>query len=209
MIKNTDRVMRDVGVLVVVIVLTTALTPISNYASAWFAIKPLLRPAGAIVVLGGGVSKGDMLSDPSLRRTIRGIELYKANLAPIIVFSGPSRYDVPTKSEAALRTQLALTMGVPRDAIIIEENANTTREESSRISKRLDTRNIHNILLVTESLHMRRASYLFKGAGMEVYAAPSDNFSVAATTPGDRFQLAARIIEETAALIYYRLAGYI
>jgi uncharacterized SAM-binding protein YcdF (DUF218 family) len=208
--NNISRVMGGLGFFVAVVFLATALTPISNYASAHFAPRPIIRPSGAIVVLGGGVWRGGMLDDDSLRRTIHGIELYKANLAPVIVFSGPPRGENdPSQSEAELRTQLALTMGVPHDAIVKDDAAHTTREESIRISGFLQAHGIHSILLVTESLHMRRAVYLFERAGMEVYPAPADNFSVAADAPGGRLQLATRIAEETAALIYYRLAGYI
>jgi uncharacterized SAM-binding protein YcdF (DUF218 family) len=209
MANNIDRIMGGVGFFVAAVFLVTTLTPVSNYASAHFAISPDIQPSGAIVVLGGGVWKGGMLDDESLRRTVRGIELYKTNLAPIIIFSGPARNDEPNRSEAAVRTQLALTMGIPRDAIIKDDAANTTREESVRISRLLKSRDIHSILLVTESLHMRRAIYLFERSGMQVYPAPSDNFTVAANSSGERLQLSTRVIEETAALIYYRLAGYI
>jgi uncharacterized SAM-binding protein YcdF (DUF218 family) len=208
-IKNIDRVMAGVGIAVIVIFLVIALTPLPNYASGHFAIKPMIRPAGAIVVLGAGVLKGDMLDDASLRRTVYGIELYKANLAPLIVFSGPERGDVRTRTEAEMRLRIAGNMGVPEKAIIKEERALTTKEESIYISKVLQSQNIHSILLVTESMHMRRASYLFERAGMEVYSAPSDNFSIAATSSGDRLFLATKMAEETAALIYYRLAGYL
>jgi uncharacterized SAM-binding protein YcdF (DUF218 family) len=204
-----NRVMRYVGIFVGVAFLATTLTPIANYAGAHFAPKPVIRPSGAIVVLGGGVWKDGMLGDESLRRTVRGIELYKATLASIIVFSGPARDDEPGRTEAEVKTQLALTMGVPQDAIIKDDRAYTTREESIHISSVLQAHDIHSILLVTESLHMRRSTYLFERAGMQVYPAPSDNFSVAATSPGERLQLAARILEETAALIYYRAAGYL
>ena len=186
--------------------LTTTLTSIVNYASAHFAIEPIAKPSGAIVVLGGGVWKGGMLDDESLRRTVRGIELYKTNLAPLIVFSGPSRGE---RSEAEMRTQLALTMGVPQNAIIKHDTAHTTREESIQISETLKSRDVHSILLVTESLHMRRALYLFQRTGLEVYPVPSDNFTEAATSTRGRLELAVRIAEESAALIYYRIAGYI
>src|SRR5690349_12994362 len=122
--KDIDRLMLYVGICVAVIFLATILTPISNYVGARFSPHAIIRPAGAIVVLGGGVLKGDTLDDASLRRTVHGIELYKANLAPLIVFSGPARYDIPTKSEAELRTELALRLGIPRSAIMTEEGAN-------------------------------------------------------------------------------------
>jgi uncharacterized SAM-binding protein YcdF (DUF218 family) len=207
-IKNINRVIQYAGVLVLVSFLSVTLTPISNYTGAHFAVRPHIQPAGAIVVLGGGVLRGGMLNDASLRRTISGIELYKANLAPFIIFSGPTR-DVPANSEAALRKRVAVNVGVPENAIIKEERAHTTEEESTYISQALQGRNIKTILLVTESLHMRRATYLFERAGMEVYPAPSDNLSIAATSSGDRLTLTIRIAEEASALIYYRLIGYI
>src|SRR5204863_292266 len=144
-----NRIMGVIGALVTVTFVAMTLTPIPNYVSGHFAIKPMIRPAGAIVVLGGGVWKGDMLGDASLRRTIYAIELYEEHFAPVIVFSGPQRSDVPTKSEAEIRMQLALTMGLPENAIIKEESAKTTREESIRISNSLRTQGIHSILLVT------------------------------------------------------------
>jgi uncharacterized SAM-binding protein YcdF (DUF218 family) len=204
--KNIDRITSVVGVFATMAFLATTLTSIVNYASAHFAIEPIAKPSGAIVVLGGGVWKGGMLDDESLRRTVRGIELYKTNLAPLIVFSGPSRGE---RSEAEMRTQLALTMGVPQNAIIKHDTAHTTREESIQISETLKSRDVHSILLVTESLHMRRALYLFQRTGLEVYPVPSDNFTEAATSTRGRLELAVRIAEESAALIYYRIAGYI
>jgi uncharacterized SAM-binding protein YcdF (DUF218 family) len=207
--KNINNLMRGVGLLVTVVFFAVTLTSLPNYAARHFAIKSGIRPAGAIVVLGGGVWKGDMLDDASLRRTVFGIELYKRDLAPILVFSGPARSDGPTRSEAAIRAELALGMGVPRNAIVIDEKSNTTNEESIGISHLLTMRGIQSILLVTDSLHMRRADYLFKRVGMGVYPAPSDVFPVAATSSGDKLLLAFRVAQESAALIYYRLAGYI
>ena len=210
LVTNTiRRIAHAVGVFVTVTFLATVLTPIVNYIADRFAVRPAIQPCEAIVVLGGGVWKGGMLDDQSLRRTIRGIELYKNNLAPRIILSGPVNKEYPEVPEAKVREQLALAMGVPEAAIIIDERANTTREESVRIARILQGLNIHRILLVTESLHMRRATYLFERAGIEVSPAPSDNFAVAATSPGQRLRLGARIAQETAALIYYRLAGYI
>lgn len=204
-IKNC---LRSLGLFVVLSFLGVVLTPVSNYTAREFAIRPDIKPSGAIVVLGGGVWKGGMLDNESLRRTVHGIELYKNNLAPTIIFSGPASDQEPEVSEAAVRAQLALTMGVPRQAIVEDALANTTREESIRISGILHSLNIDSILLVTESLHMRRAAYVFERAGIAVSPAPSDNFYIAAISSGERLRLSARIAEETAALTYYRLAGY-
>ena len=203
------RVIQAIGVVVVAVFCVIVFTPIANEASRYFSVGSTVQPGGAIVVPSAGIWKGSMLDDESLRRTIRGIELFKSNVAPVIVFSGKESVEEPTMTEAELRTKLALTMGVPRDAIIKEETANTTRDESIRISALLTARGVHDILLVTESAHMRRAKYLFERAGMEVRPAPSDNYTVAAVSPGERLRLALRLVQESLALVYYRIAGYI
>ena len=148
------------------------------------------------------------LQDESLRRVIAGIDLYKQGLAPLIVLSGGARRDDMQHTEAQQRSILAQTMGIPAEAILKEETSNTTREEAVRISRLLMHRGLIKILLVTESLHLRRAKAVFENAGLEVYPATSDDYSVSAISAKDRLWLASRIIEESAALAYYRLAGY-
>ena len=163
----------------------------------------------AIVVLGAGLMNGGTLRDESLRRAVEGIALYKQGLAPILVLSGPGRRDGTPRSEAEQRSALAQAMGVPLEAILTEDTANTTREEAVRISRLLMHRGLRKILLVTDSLHLRRAKLVFETNGLEVFPAPSDDYSSAATTAKDRLWLLTRIVQETAALAYYRLAGYI
>jgi uncharacterized SAM-binding protein YcdF (DUF218 family) len=207
--NNINIILRGIGVCVSIGFLTAAVTPLCNYLASRVAPRPHIEASGAIVVLGARVMKGGMLDDESLRRTIRGIELYKMNLSPILLFSGSGETDDPHMTEAEVRKQLALVMGVPPDAIIKDEQSNTTREESVDIARILRGRGVRRILLVTESVHLRRAMYLFERAGLEVSPAPSDDRALAATSPGDRLRLGIRIAEESAALVYYRLAGYI
>ncbi len=204
-----QRIIRGVGIVTVLFFFVAALTPASNFLGRRMAIDAELAPSGAIVVLGGGVMKGGELGDESLRRAIRGIELSKKGFAPLIVLSGKAGPDQAHPTEAEARARIAEVAGIPRESILKEETANTTREESIRISALLKERNIDRILLVTESLHMRRAKLLFERAGLQVLPAPSDNYSIAAKSPGDRLWLAMRIGMESAALVYYRLTGYL
>ena len=160
-------------------------------------------------MLGAGILNGGILGEESMRRVIRGVELYKQGLAPLIVLSGGGRSDEPKPTEAEVRARLAVTMGIPPEAIFKEETANTTREESVHIAGLLRQRNIARILLVTESLHMRRAKLVFERTGLQVLPAISTDYSVAAVSPGGRLWLTTRIFQEAVALIYYRIAGYI
>lgn len=199
---------RGVGVLTFAAFLIVALTPASNAVGRKLAVRSEVRPAEAIVVLGAGLLHGGILNDESMRRAICGIELYKG-LAPVIVLSGTSRAEEPNPTEAEIRAELAGAMGIPSQAILKEETANTTREESIHIAEKLRQQHMSRILLVTESLHMRRAEYVFERAGFQVFPATSADYTITAVGPVDKLWLTIRILEESAALIYYRAAGYI
>ena len=208
MTRAWDRIIRGLGTLVAVVFLSVTLTPLSNFAGRIFTPAPERKPSDAIVVLAGGLKHGGSLQEESLRRAIAGIEVYKQGLAPILVLSGRNRLNEPQPTEAEQRSKLAQTMGIPAEAILKEETANTTREEAVRISRLLMHRGLRRILLVTASLHLRRAKLAFESTGLEVFPVPSDDYPAAAISPEDRLRLAGAIVRESTALAYYRLAGY-
>src|SRR5262245_51029632 len=111
------------------------------------SIPEAIHPSDAIVVLGAGLINTRILRAESMRRIVRGMELYKQDLAPILIVLGDS-------DETELRAELAQMMGVPSDAITKIKTNTTTREESTRTAALLRQRNGHRIILVTESLHM-------------------------------------------------------
>src|SRR5262249_22471298 len=184
-------------------------TPVVNVVGRRWALNSQPEPCGAIVVLGAGTMYGNILNQESLRRAIAGIDLYRRKLAPVIVLSGPHSNRDSGSSEAEARANLAIGMGIPPEAIIKEQTANTTREEATHIADTLRKRSINRVLLVTDALHMRRAKLVFERAGLEVWPAVSADYTVAAVSPADRLWLAMRVAEESLALVYYRLAGYI
>jgi uncharacterized SAM-binding protein YcdF (DUF218 family) len=64
-------------------------------------------------------------------------------------------------------------LGVSSSVILLEESSFTTQEEAVAIAKLVDSSN--HILLVTSSLHMRRAVALFNAQGFKVTAVPTDH----------------------------------
>jgi uncharacterized SAM-binding protein YcdF (DUF218 family) len=207
-----ERLIRLLGASIVVVFLAVAFTPLSNVVAGRLAITENLKsanPADAIVVLGGGLLRNGVLNQESLRRTVRGIELYKQGVAPLLVLLGPSRLDETEPTEAEVRAKLARAVGIPTDAIIKLETANTTAEESRQSAVLLRPRNVRRIILVTESMHMRRAQSVFERAGFEALPAISTDYVAIMRAPQDRLWLAMRFLQETTALFYYRLAGYI
>ncbi|HLH32454.1 MAG TPA: YdcF family protein [Terriglobia bacterium] len=205
-----ERIIRGIGIVTVAGFLIASLTPASNAVARRLAPKAEeIQPADAIVVLGAGVLHGGMLTEQSMRRAVKGIELFKRGFAPTIVFSGPGRVDASIPTEADIRAKLAETMGIPPGSILKESTANTTHEESLHIAATLRGRNASRILLVTESLHLRRSLLVFEHTGLHVQPVASDNYIAASVSAEDRLWLTVRIIQETVGITYYRLAGYI
>jgi uncharacterized SAM-binding protein YcdF (DUF218 family) len=201
-----ERGVRYLGVFTVAAFFITAVTPLSNAIGRRVAVtSDKLQPADAIVVLAAGLMRNGALDSESMRRAIAGIQFYKSGLAPILVFSGPGR----SGTEAEVRAKLAETMGIPPAAILKEITAHTTFEEGLHISTVLHRRGAERVLLVTDSLHMRRAVRVFEHAGLNVQPAISADYPAELSSSVDRLFLAMRIAQESAAMIYYRLAGYV
>src|SRR5262249_3005674 len=186
--------------------LVTAFSPLAYWLNQWAAVPPELVTSDAIVVLGSSISRSGMLSQESLRRTNRGIELYRRGLAPALVLLGGSRPGGP--AEAVVRAEQARLRGVPTQAILTETRGNTTREEAARVKELLESRGARTILLVTNAGHLPRARALFERVGFTVHTASSDTF-VQSDSPEARLELMRVLLKEFLGWLYYRIAGYI
>jgi uncharacterized SAM-binding protein YcdF (DUF218 family) len=197
-----EILIRSLGIFVLSLFLVITETPITRAITRKMAVPEKIRTADAIVVLGAGLSHQGQLREESLRRLLRGLQLYKTGFAPVLVVLGNS-------SEIELRAQISEGLGVPADAIAKIETNTTTREEASKSALYLAQRNGHRVLVVTEALHMRRAQSLFERAGLEVSPAVSSDYTQGFVFPADRLWLAMRLSQEFTAVLYYRAAGYI
>ena len=195
------------GGFAVAFFLAVVFTPLANGLSQRLAARARLEPAEAIVVLASSIATDGTLADSSLRRALRGIVLHRQGLAPLLVVSGIRLLDGP--SEAQVRAELARTLGVPGEAVLIIDDAKTTRQEALEVAARLRPRGIRRILLVSDSQHLVRARGLFERAGFEVLDAPADRISTASTAPAARLELMQAALQELVGQLYYRLAGYL
>lgn len=206
--KPVSTVLQLSGGLALLLLVAVAFTPAAMVASHWLEQPPRLEPAAAIVVLGGGgVHSDGRLSDVSLRRTLHGIHLHRRGLAPLLVLSGPRTDSGFVEGE--IRAATARALGVPAAAIQTETSARTTHEEARRMAAVLLPRGAQRILLVVDAQGMRRATGVFRQAGFEPLPAAIDDVSRSDGTPAARLILAHRVLIELAAIVYYRLAGYL
>lgn len=131
-----------------------------------------LPEADVIVLLGGGISKSDGLDYPDLSdgsdRVWHAARLYRAGKAPKIVVSG--------SNDLAAAVPLLLDLGVPREAILVDNDSRNTYENSRFTERLLQERGIESpsALLVTSAWHMPRALGNFSRTSLRVTPAAAD-----------------------------------
>jgi len=125
--------------------------------------------ADAIVVLVG---------DHVLERIHRAAQLYRDGYAPRVVISGGAivRDGDEPMSEAQMMRRYIVRLGVPEEALLLEQTSQTTVQNALFTQPILQHNNIHSILLVTSPYHSRRARRIFRdalGEGITITAQPA------------------------------------
>lgn len=108
--------------------------------------------ADAIVAVSGGNTKA---------RTAEAIALYKAGWGKYIIFSGAALDTTGPSNAQTMRAQ-AIAEGVPSQAIILDDLAQTTFQNAQRTADIAREYSLKRIILVTSPYHQRRASLEFK-----------------------------------------------
>jgi uncharacterized SAM-binding protein YcdF (DUF218 family) len=201
----SSMIVRGLGLGTLALFFLAAFTPLPVFVYEMITVPVHIERADAIVVLaGGGVMLSGQLTDSSLRRTVRGIALYRDGLAPLLVLSGAAG----RRSESAARSVLAGKCGVPDTAILASSAGHTTHEEVAALQPLLKARGVRRLILVTDGAHMRRAMGLVRDAGFEVLAAPVSEVETP-IQPEPRLRLLRAALREGLALVYYHIAGYL
>lgn len=183
---------------------------------------PAAAPAaGAVVVLGGSLAtgipprRGPELVDAS-DRVLHASRLFRAGKAPLVVASGGRLpWSEAARSEAEEMADLLVEWGVPREAILLEPKARTTSENAVETAKLLRARGVKRVLLVTSSIHMRRALASFKAEGLEAVPSPCDALVAGPPATGpfaflpnpEALARTHRALKELLGLAYYRVTG--
>lgn len=124
------------------------------------------KKVDAIVVVSGGDTKA---------RVKEGVYLYDLGLADWLVFSGAAA-DKSGPSNAEEMRDIAMSLGVPDEKILMEGESNNTKENASLSKDVFDRVGIESIILVTSGYHQRRAYLEFRevlGEDFEIYNHPT------------------------------------
>jgi len=179
----------------------------------WFAAEPLkisqpLKKADVIVVFAGGVGESGKPGQGYEERVQYAVELYKKGYAPTLILSSGSVYAL---SETEVMEVLAVSMGVPKDVILLEDRASSTYENVKFTKEILDRKGWGSILLVSSPYHMRRASLVFRKIGKEIKIiyAPIHQSLFYKRDKGVKLRHVRGIMHEYLGIIYYWWKGYI
>jgi uncharacterized SAM-binding protein YcdF (DUF218 family) len=122
------------------------------------------RVTDAVLVLAG---------DPGYERTRSGARLVLSGQARLLILTGGE--PGPGDSAESLR-QVALGLGVPAEAIRMEQVSRSTRESMVAVQPILAREGIRTLAVVTSPYHQRRAAWTARRAlsGVEIVSRPAD-----------------------------------
>ena len=144
----------------------------------WVGQRDDARPADAIIVLGAAAY--DAKPSPVFEERIRhGIDLYRRGLAPKLIFTGAYGGVGARFSESQVARRYALRQGVPDKAILIESLSRNTHDNLRQASLLMQQHQLHDVIVVSDPLHMARALRISKELGIRAVGSP---------TPTSRFR---------------------
>lgn len=133
-------------------------------------------PADVAIVL-GATTDGDQPSPVYEERLRHAVDLYHRSRVGRLLLTG-GRAEGAALSEAEVGRNWVLAQGVPADAVLLETESQSTRENLFNASALLGEQ-VGKVLVVSDPLHMRRAMWMAKAAGLVADPSP---------TPTTRYQ---------------------
>ena len=129
------------------------------------------RAADAIVVMGAAQYDG-RASPVFAARLDHAIELYRAGLAPRLIVTG-GKADGDRTTEAATARAYVIAHGVPRDAILVEDQSRTTLESIRAVRDVMRGSGLKDAIFVSDRPHMLRVLRMAADDGITAWGSPT------------------------------------
>ena len=172
-------------IFVAAVLLTLALVALFIFPRQLLTVDTGPVKADVIVMLGGGIGE----------RPQRAAELFREGVAPRIIVSGAG--------DTVGNKLMLVNRGVPPEAIELEPDSKTTRQNAQFTIPRLRAEGARRVILVTSWYHSRRALNCLRhyGPGIEFFSRPS--YFAASRSEWHRNRMGHFIRSE-----YVKLLGY-
>lgn len=183
------------------------------------AIDPTIKTA---IVLGGGVyhdkENNQVKYGKNADRYLSVLQLYKTEkIEKILIAGGPANYLEPWAKESEIIKDLYVLCGIPAHDILVENRSLNTYENALYSKEILANTGEDKFLLITSSLHIRRAKACFDKQGIYVQPYPAmkgvgnrrwelDYLLVPSI---DNFSKWRSLIHEWIGFLSYKVRGYV
>ncbi|MBR5314638.1 MAG: YdcF family protein [Clostridia bacterium] len=147
-------------------------------------------------------------------RALQAAKIYRDGKVGYVMPSGGAEWQIQDRgvmTEAAYMSEILKENGVPEEAILLENEARSTKENliygTLQMNRRLKIQNVKSVCIVTEAYHMRRSlglAKLFLPRSLKI------NYSIA-NYPSDpiAYMLADKMNEQRARKDVYHMIGLI
>jgi uncharacterized SAM-binding protein YcdF (DUF218 family) len=172
-----------------------------TFVQVWRAARhDEARPAEAIVVFGTAQYNG--VPSPVLAaRLDHAIELYRRDLAPVIVVTGGNQPG-DQFTEATASANYLIQRGVPDGDVLREVSGTTSWQSLAAAANFLEERAIDEVLLVSDPFHSLRIHAMASELGLDGYSSPTK------TSPIRGMTEARYMARETVAVAVGRVVGF-
>lgn len=143
---------------------TVVAVVLRRLALAYVPAAPAVRPADVVVVLGHPANRDGSPSLAMQEQVGLAAALYQAGLAPALLFTGGAVHN--QHIEAQVMAGLAVQQGIPAAAIVTETQARDTFENVRYCRQIMQAHGWQDAIVVTTPYHVRRASRIFRLAGI-------------------------------------------
>ena len=128
-------------------------------------------PADCIIVLGAGTN-GKTPNAVFRERLNHAVTLYEAGYSEVILLTGG--YSPGNEhSDAWIAGQHLMELGIPKDAIFLEEKSTITQENLQYAKEIMDSQEYSTAIIVSDPLHMKRPMRMTKDYEIEAYSSPT------------------------------------
>jgi uncharacterized SAM-binding protein YcdF (DUF218 family) len=156
-----------IAVMVVVVVVALAYVSLEIERQS---TRDEAQTADVILVLGAAEYRGRP-SPVFKARLDHEYDLYARELAPRIMTTGGAGGD-PVFTEGEVGRSYLIGKGVPSEAIVVENESETTVESLARASEIMRRMDMQSAIVVSDGYHIYRVKKMLQFRGMHVYGSP-------------------------------------
>ncbi len=136
-----------------------------------YAYRNEAAPADCIIVLGAGTD-GKTPNAVFRERLHHAVTLYEADYADTILLTGG--YSPGNEhSDAWIAGQYLRELGIPGDAILLEERSTITQENLEFAGEIMENDGLSTCILVSDPLHMKRSMEMAKDYKIDAFPSPT------------------------------------